>query len=93
VAVKADSKVEPGDVLGIAGIHRPDPSRFGRVELQVNYYPDPRNPGETEVICPAQFGSAEFVAAQKAALAAHNSANAAYAAPEICVVERIAVGR
>lgn len=87
--VTLGSVVSPGDLLGIAGIHRGDPTLFGRVEIQVNFYPNPRDRRRPTHICPAVLGTDAFNQAQRAALAAHNAANPSFARPSICVVETI----
>jgi len=88
-AVGVGATVAPGQPLGIAGIHTTDPTRFGRIELQVNRYPDIRDRRRSEHVCPQLFGTAEFRALNEAALAAHNAANPAYASVGVCVLERI----
>jgi hypothetical protein len=89
IAVAVGQEVVAGARLGTAGIHRTDPKRFGRVELQLNYFPNPRELRETTILCPARFGTPEFVALHESALAAHNAANPAFAAARLCLLDNI----
>jgi len=88
--VAVGATVAAGQVLGSAGRHTGDPARFGRVELQVNHYPDILDRRRSEAWCPQSLGTAAFRAANEAALAAHNAANPVFAASAVCLQDKIA---
>jgi len=88
--VSLGSTVVAGQTLGIAGIHTSGPAIWGRVELQINRYPDVPDRRGGESLCPQMFGTEAFRREQEAALAAHNAANPAFAAAAVCVATRIA---
>ena len=89
LTVGLGSIVQPGMALGTAGIHTTNPSVWGRVELQINRITE-RTPVIRGVsLCPRAFGTAAFNQLNDAALAAHNLANAPYAAASVCLTEQI----
>ena len=76
-------------VLGRAGIHATNPSVWGRVELQINRITQ-RTPVIRSVsLCPRAFGTERFNQLNDAALAAHNSANAPFAAASVCLADTL----
>ena len=90
--VEVGSQVVPAQRLGIEGVHLTDPSRWGRIELQINYYVDPANRRQTVIVCPQPLGDDSFRLANEAALAAHNQANGPFAAASVCLQDEIVPG-
>ena len=84
--VALGASVEPGTELGIAGIHTSNRDVYGRVELQINRVTNAAT-GQSESVCPRGFGTTAFSQAHDAALAAHNSANPAFASSSVCLTD------
>ena len=83
-SVSVGATVIAGQTLGIVGIHTSGPSTWGRVELQVNHYPNSPDRRGGESLCPQTFGTEAFRREQEKALAAHNLANPAFASASVC---------
>lgn len=77
--VAVGSTVAPGTVLGVAGIHTTDREVYGRVELHVKR--------GTRNLCARTLGTSAFNQLNDAALAAHNSANPAFAYASVCLTD------
>ena len=89
LTVALGSSLGPGRVLGTAGIHTSDAATWGRVELQIARITQRSPTIVTVSSCPRAFGDASFNTLHDAALAAHNTANPAFAAGSVCVAETV----
>ena len=89
LTVALGSSLVPGRVLGTAGIHTSDAATWGRVELQIARITQRSPTIVTVSSCPRAFGDASFNTLHDAALAAHNTANPAFAAGSVCVAETV----
>ncbi|MGQ0733195.1 MAG: hypothetical protein ACT4QD_06010 [Acidobacteriota bacterium] len=92
VQVGLGQAVAPGQILGTAGIHRSNPSVYGRVELQINQITQRTPLIQSVSLCPRPFGTPQFNAVNDAALAAHNLANPDYAAAAVCLAQTVGGG-